>query len=95
MAQDHHETIMQSIISLGIAARFIARGSPSQFKHCIDTAIKCDKILNEFRTMPKWKKEEFNRLFEEEKKDYEIVCGKCFNKFDSRACPICNHINGD
>jgi len=95
MAQNHYETIMQSIVSLGIAANIIAKAAPARFKHCIDTAIKVDKVLTQFRDMPDWKKKRFNELFEQKEEDYEVVCGECFNKFDTRACPLCNHINED
>ena len=95
MAQNHYETIMQSIIALGLAARIISKASPKQFKHCIDAAVRADKVIKQFEEMPTGKKILFNKLFDLDKEDYEFVCGKCYDKYDIRACPLCNHINED
>ena len=67
---DTHETFMQQIIALGVAANYIARTSPDKYKHCKDTANRVEVFINKFRDFPRWKKEKFNLLFEqkEEKK---------------------------
>ena len=62
---DVHETFMQQIIALGVAANYIARSSPDRYKHCKDTAHRAEVFINKFREFPRWKKEKFNLLFEQ------------------------------
>jgi len=64
-----HETFLQKIHALGVAANFIANRCPDQYKHCKDAARQAGELMDQLRDFPKWKKDLFNQLFiqEEEK----------------------------
>ena len=61
---DIHDTIMQRIISLGMAADFLRRRCQMVCDHkvCHDVIDESDKFLERIRETSRWKKWLLNRL---------------------------------
>ena len=63
--KNHHETFLQQMIALGGAARWFldhAKFEAGDGKNCTAIVRRADRIIEDLRRMPRWRKWVFNRL---------------------------------
>ena len=67
--RDPHETFLQEMVALGGAVRYFldhAQFEAGNGQGCMEILRRADRLSEIFRNMPREKKAEFNRLFEDE-----------------------------